>query len=85
MDAVLRFVELGMGVALVPAMVLGDRPGLRSVRLTEPRLSRTISLARRQDVQPTRAAAAMHRMILRTADALAAGDRGLGGLVSRAG
>ncbi|MEW1981484.1 LysR family transcriptional regulator [Citricoccus sp. NPDC079358] len=85
MDAVLRFVELGMGVALVPAMVLVDRPGLSSVRLREPRLSRTISLARRQDVQPTRAAAAMHRMILRTADALAAGDRGLGGLVSRAG
>ncbi|GAA4779066.1 LysR substrate-binding domain-containing protein [Citricoccus nitrophenolicus] len=85
MDAVLRFVELQMGVALVPAMVLKDRPGLSSVRLVQPRLTRTVSLARRQDVQPTRAAAAMHRMILQTADSLATGDSGLGPLVSRAG
>jgi DNA-binding transcriptional LysR family regulator len=28
MDAVLRFVERGLGVAIVPAMVLLDRPGL---------------------------------------------------------
>ncbi|ANJ27120.1 LysR family transcriptional regulator [Agromyces aureus] len=33
MDAVLRFVERDLGVAIVPAMVLIDRPGLRSVRL----------------------------------------------------
>ena len=45
MDAVLRFVERGLGVAIVPAMVLIDRPGLRSVRLAEPPLARTISLA----------------------------------------
>lgn len=84
MDAVLRFVELEMGVALVPAMVLKDRPLLSSVRLVEPRLTRTISVARRQDVKPTRAAAAMHRMILSTADALADGGGGVDGLVSRA-
>jgi DNA-binding transcriptional LysR family regulator len=32
MDAVLRFVERGLGVAVVPAMVVIDRPGLRSAR-----------------------------------------------------
>lgn len=85
MDAVLRFVELQMGVALVPAMVLKDRPGLSSVRLAEPRLTRTISLARRQDVNLTRAAAQMQRTILATADELAARGVGAGGLVTRAG
>ena len=55
MDAVLRFVERGLGVAIVPAMVLIDRPGLRSVRLEEPTLTRTISLARPSDVAPTAA------------------------------
>ncbi|PZF85907.1 LysR family transcriptional regulator [Jiangella anatolica] len=74
MDAVLRFVERGLGVAVVPAMVLLDRPGLRSVRLTKPRLTRTVSLAHRSDVTPTRAAAAMQRVIAATADALAAGS-----------
>ena len=38
MDAVLRFVERGLGVAIVPAMVLIDRPALRSVRLGAPAL-----------------------------------------------
>lgn len=71
MDAVLRFVERGLGVAVVPAMVLLDRPGLRSVRLARPRLTRTVSLAHRSDVTPTRAAAAMQRVIVATADAFA--------------
>ncbi|TDD66805.1 LysR family transcriptional regulator [Jiangella aurantiaca] len=74
MDAVLRFVERGLGVAVVPAMVLLDRPGLRSVRLTKPRLTRTVSLAHRSDVTPTRAAEAMQHVIVATADALAAGS-----------
>lgn len=72
MDAVLRFVERGLGVAVVPAMVLLDRPALRSVRLTRPRLTRTVSLAHRSDVTLTRAAAAMQRVIAATADTLAA-------------
>jgi DNA-binding transcriptional LysR family regulator len=80
MDAVLRFVERGLGFAIVPAMVLMDRSALASARIEGPRLTRTISLARRQDVTPTRAAAAMQRTILATADGLA--DRG-GGLVAR--
>ncbi|WP_426185118.1 LysR family transcriptional regulator [Microbacterium sp. TWP3-1-2b2] len=70
MDAVLRFVERGLGVAVVPAMVLLDRPTLRSVRLIDPRLIRTIGLAHRSDVNPTRAAAAMRRVITATAGEL---------------
>ncbi|WP_343959480.1 LysR family transcriptional regulator [Yaniella flava] len=71
MDAVLRFVERGLGVAVVPATVLLDRPGLESRRLIEPSLTRTISLAHRKDVSLSRAAAAMQRMILTTTEALA--------------
>ncbi|WP_194420496.1 LysR family transcriptional regulator [Microbacterium abyssi] len=72
MDAVLRFVERGIGVAVVPATVPVDRPTLRSVRLTNPQLERTIVLAHRTDVNPTRAAAAMRAVIVHTADYLAA-------------
>jgi DNA-binding transcriptional LysR family regulator len=71
MDAVLRFVERGLGVAIVPAMVLIDRPALRSVRLAEPTLTRTISLARPADVAPTVAVRAMERAIASTARAFA--------------
>lgn len=71
MDAVLRFVERGLGVAIVPAMVLIDRPGLRSVRLDEPTLTRTISLARPADVAPTAAVGVMQQTIAATATALA--------------
>ncbi len=71
MDAVLRFVERGLGVAIVPAMVLIDRPGLRSVRLDGPALTRTISLARPSDVAPTTAVGVMQRTIASTATAFA--------------
>lgn len=72
MDAVLRFVERGIGVAIVPAMVLIEREGLRSVRLSEPTLTRTISIARVTDIAPTTAVAVMQQTIVRTASALAA-------------
>jgi DNA-binding transcriptional LysR family regulator len=72
MDAVLRFVERGLGVAIVPAMVLIDRPGLRSARLAAPELARTISLARPADVTPTAAVGVMQRTIAATATAFAA-------------
>ncbi|WP_173923029.1 LysR family transcriptional regulator [Agromyces sp. Marseille-P2726] len=72
MDAVLRFVERGLGVAIVPAMVLIDRPGLRSVRLEEPTLTRLISLTRPADVAPTAAVDVMQRTIAATATAFAA-------------
>lgn len=61
MDAVLRFVERGIGVAIVPAMVLIDRPGLRSVRLTRPTLTRTISIAHAADIAPTAAVQVIDR------------------------
>lgn len=67
MDAVLRCVERGLGVAVVPAMVMVDRPELRSVRLTDPSLIRSVALVHRNDVAPTRAAQAMQEMILQTA------------------
>jgi len=72
MDAVLRFVERGLGVAVVPATVPVDRPTLRSIRLTDPQLERTIVLAHRNDVNPTRAAAAMRAVITSTSADLAA-------------
>jgi DNA-binding transcriptional LysR family regulator len=71
MDAVLRFVERGLGVAIVPAMVLIDRPGLRSVRLREPKLTRTINVARPADVEPSSAVGVMQRTIADTTLALA--------------
>ncbi len=84
MDAVLRCVERGLGVAVVPAMVLVDRPGLRSVRLTEPRLARSISLAHRNDVTLTRAAQAMQRMIIDTANILSSANAATDALITRA-
>lgn len=77
MDAVLRFVERGLGAAIVPAMVLVDRPRLTSVQLVEPSLSRTVSLAKRADVRPTRAASAIEETILNTARSLTEEDTGL--------
>ena len=85
MDAVLRFVERGLGVAIVPAMVLVDRPRLTSAQLLEPSLSRTVSLATRADVRPTRAASAMETTILSTARALTEEDTGLAAYVRLVG
>lgn len=56
MDAVLSFVEAGLGIAVVPSMVLQDRPKLRGVPFAHPVPIRTIALAHRTDVRPTRAA-----------------------------
>src|SRR5690606_41808779 len=56
MDAVLRFVEAGLGIAVVPSMVLKNRPGLRGTPLGRPRLPRTIALAHRKDVEPAKSA-----------------------------
>ena len=77
MDAALRFVERGLGVAIVPAMVLVDRPLLDSVPLVDPRLPRTVSLAKRADVRATRAASAMESTILSTARTLTDVEPGL--------
>jgi DNA-binding transcriptional LysR family regulator len=56
MDAVLRFVEAGLGIAVVPTMVLQDRPRLRRIPFRPPGLSRTIGLAHRRDVDLSTAA-----------------------------
>lgn len=72
MDAVLRFVERGLGVAVVPAMVGIDRPALRSIPLVRPQLSRTVNLARRTDLSLSAAAAAMQQTVFATVDRLAA-------------
>src|SRR5699024_5024332 len=61
MDAVLRFVEAGLGLAVVPSMVLKNRPGLRGTPLARPRLLRTVALARRGDVEPSHSADAFRR------------------------
>ncbi|WP_030451860.1 LysR family transcriptional regulator [Herbidospora cretacea] len=63
MDAVLRFVEAGLGVAVVPSMVLDGRPGLVGAPLL-PGLRRTVALAHRKDVEPTRAAQAFRSVLL---------------------
>ncbi|MFE4196638.1 LysR family transcriptional regulator [Paenarthrobacter sp. NPDC056912] len=81
MDAVLRCVERGLGVAVVPAMVMVDRPGLRSVRLNTPRFTRSISLAHRNDVPLTRAAQAMQDLIIETANVLSSANSGTAGLI----
>lgn len=72
MDASLRFVERGLGVAVVPAMVALDRPQLRARPLAEPAIARTVSIARRADMTLTHAAAAMRDALAETADALSA-------------
>ncbi|WP_433333928.1 LysR family transcriptional regulator [Spirillospora sp. CA-294931] len=77
MDAVLRFVEAGLGIAVVPSMVLSGRPGLRGTPLVlaerpddQPRrgqpvpgLLRTIALAHRKDVDLTHAARAFQEIL----------------------
>ncbi|WP_309117496.1 LysR family transcriptional regulator [Saccharothrix sp.] len=62
MDAVLRFVEVGLGVAIVPSTVLATR-SLHGTPLT-PGTSRTVGLAHRADVAPTSAARAFQNVLL---------------------
>ncbi|MET0133611.1 MAG: LysR substrate-binding domain-containing protein [Kibdelosporangium sp.] len=64
MDAVLRFVEAGLGVAIVPSMVLAGRPGLRGTPIAAPGLKRTVALAHRTDVPPTNAARAFSDVLV---------------------
>ncbi|RJL33400.1 LysR family transcriptional regulator [Bailinhaonella thermotolerans] len=64
MDAVLRFVEAGLGIAVVPSMVLDGRPRLRGTPLAPPGLERRIALAHRKDVEPPHAARAFRATLL---------------------
>jgi DNA-binding transcriptional LysR family regulator len=65
MDAVLHFVEAGLGLAVVPSVVLPGRPGVTGFPMASPGLHRTVALARRKDVQATRAANEFRRTLLR--------------------
>ena len=64
MDAVLRLVEAGIGVAVVPDIVFAGRPRLRRTALTPP-LYRTVALARRADLVPSQAVQAFRGTLLR--------------------
>ncbi|KMS86038.1 LysR family transcriptional regulator [Prauserella rugosa] len=57
MDAVLELVRAGVGVAVVPSTVVDD--GFRITRFTAPGLTRTVRLASRRDVEPSRAVRAL--------------------------
>jgi DNA-binding transcriptional LysR family regulator len=64
MDAVLAFVEAGLGVALVPSMVLVNRPLLRATPLAPPGMQRTIALAHRKRSVLPHAAEALRATLL---------------------
>ena len=64
MDAVLRFVEIGLGVAIVPSIVVAGRSGIHAAPLRDPEISRTIALAHRTDVAPTHAARAFRATLI---------------------
>lgn len=61
MDAVLEFVKAGMGLAVVPSTVVGDR--FRMTQFSAPGLSRTVQLAYRLDLEPSRAVRALREAI----------------------
>src|SRR5438067_5653117 len=54
MDGVLRFAAAGIGVAVVPSLVIDPAGPLRAIRLAEP-LTRTIGFANRRDRRLSRA------------------------------
>jgi hypothetical protein len=65
-------------------MVVINRPGLQSTRLVSPQLTRTVNLARRTDVEPSAAAAAMQQFVFDTVDRLTAPGTDLARLVTAA-
>ena len=76
MDSVLRLVAAGMGVAVVPSMVVEPGGPIVGVRLTRPTLSRTLALANRRDRALSRAARAFSSLIQRLPEQLrSSGDR----------
>lgn len=63
MDAVLEFVNAGMGLAVVPATVVRGR--FEVTPIAAPGLTRTVYLAQRRGLAPTRAAHALQSEIIR--------------------
>lgn len=64
LDAVLGFVEAGLGLALVPSMAVAGRERLRITPLARPGVQRTVAVAHRRDVTPTHAARAFRDTLL---------------------
>jgi len=56
MDGVLRMAAAGIGVAVVPSMVVTHGGALHAVRISRPSLGRTVAFAHRKDRRPSRAA-----------------------------
>jgi len=63
LDAVLSFVEAGLGIAVVPSMVVESRPRLRRITFVRPGMSRTVGLAHRRDVEPSASAQAFRSVL----------------------
>lgn len=74
MSAVLRFVEAGLGHAVVPSMVVPSRPGLRATQLARPELDRVIALAHRSSEALPLAAQAFKSDLLAHFEATGNGD-----------
>lgn len=66
MDAVLSLVAAGVGIAIVPSTVVGDR--FRVTRLTAPGLTRAIQLSRRDGIDLSRAAVELERRLRKFTD-----------------
>ncbi|MDT3397052.1 LysR substrate-binding domain-containing protein [Streptomyces sp. B1866] len=63
MDSVIGFVRAGLGLAVLPGMV-ADRSGLRATPFATPGMQRTVAVAHRKDVAPTRAARELRRVLM---------------------
>ena len=63
MDAVLQMVAAGLGVAVVPGMVVRHLPTVRVVPFRSPRITRTVALAHRRDVELAGAAREFARSV----------------------
>jgi DNA-binding transcriptional LysR family regulator len=86
MDAVLEFVQAGLGVAVVPSTVVRDR--FRATPISGPGLHRTVLLARRRGLEPPRAAQALIENLIEFLRVGAAGDTlppGISQLTGRGG
>jgi DNA-binding transcriptional LysR family regulator len=77
MSAVLRFVEAGLGHAVVPSMVLASRPELQATVLENPPLDRVIALAHRSSEALPLAARAFKAELLAHLTTFATGELGL--------
>lgn len=66
MGSVLRFVESGLGHAVVPDIVMGTRAGLQRTRLVSPPLSRSIAVAHRPVETLPLAARAFRTLLVET-------------------